>query len=198
VEAVRASLRAKLALVLVVAIVAVVGLATTVTTILVGSPGPPQIMDPIAHQIRLNSDLAGKNGGAAAAGLVFDQAPAPGPISPHFTESLRDALDRTGGDPLPVVVTRPEHRPGPGPGPAMTISIPVPGRGWLIMPLQELPPPGPPWPMLVGYMGADHRRRHSGGPVRRRQDIPPAGHAGAGDHQHRSGRQPSHPPGNRP
>ena len=34
----------------------------------------------------------------------------------------------------------------------MTVSIPVPGRGWLIMPLQELPPPGPPWPMLIGYM----------------------------------------------
>ena len=151
-ETVRASLRAKLALVLVAAIVAVVGLATTVTTILVGSPGPQQIMDPIAHQIRLISDLAGKNGGAVAAGLAFDPAPAPGPISPHFTESLRDALARTSGDPLMVVVTRPEHPPVPGPGPVMTVSIPVPGRGWLIMPLQELPPPGPPWPMLVGYM----------------------------------------------
>ena len=49
-------------------------------------------MDPIAHQIRLISDLAGKNGGAVAAGLTFDPAPAPGPVSPHFTESLRDAL----------------------------------------------------------------------------------------------------------
>jgi signal transduction histidine kinase len=152
VESVRASLRTKLALVLVVAIVAVVGLATTVTSILLGSPGPQRIMDPIAHQIRLISDLAGKNGGAVAAGLHFDPAPASGPVSLHFTESLRDALARIGGDPLMVVVTRPDHPPELGARPPMTLSIPVPGRGWLIMPLQDLPPPGPPWHMLIGYM----------------------------------------------
>ncbi|HYI68804.1 MAG TPA: ATP-binding protein [Skermanella sp.] len=160
-ESVRASLRAKLALVLVTSIIAVVGLATTVTMVLVRSPGPFQIMDPIARQIRLISQLAGSGGAAVATGLTFDPVPAAGPISPHLTESLRDALART-GEPLMVVVTRPEHEahpgrvsdPGPGPagGPRMTVSIPVSGRGWLLMPLQDLPPPGPPWMLLVGYM----------------------------------------------
>jgi signal transduction histidine kinase len=159
VESVRASLRAKLALVLVTSIIAVVGLATTVTMVLVRSPGPLQIMDPIARQIRLISQLAGGGGAAVAAGLTFDPVPAAGPISPHLTESLRDALART-GEPLMVVVTRPEQESHPGPGsdrgpaggPRMTVSIPVSGRGWLLMPLQDLPPPGPPWMLLVGYM----------------------------------------------
>jgi signal transduction histidine kinase len=159
VDGLRASLRTKLALVLVVAIVAVVGLATTVTLTVVGGPGPMQIMDPIAHQIRLIADLAGRNGAAVAADLDFDPVPTPGPVSPYFTESLRDALARIGA-PLPVVVTRPEHGlslgaptgPLAGPGAVMTVSIPVTGRGWLIMPLQELPPPGPHWMMLFGYM----------------------------------------------
>jgi signal transduction histidine kinase len=149
-ESVRASLRTKLALVLVVAIVAVVGLATSVTMVLVKSPGPLQIMDPIARQIRVISDLAGRNGAAAADGLRFDAVPPSDPVSPHFTQDLRDALART-GEPLPVVITRPEHGTAPG-HPPMSVSIPVPGRGWLVMPLQELPPPGPPWMLLVGYM----------------------------------------------
>jgi signal transduction histidine kinase len=155
VESVRASLRAKLALVLVTSIIAVVGLATTVTMVLVWSPGPLQIMDPIARQIRLISQLAGSGGAAVAAGLTFDPVPAAGPISRHFTESLRDALART-GEPLMVVVTHLERESHPGPGPAggprMTVSVPVPGRGWLLMPLQDLPPPGPPWMLLIGYM----------------------------------------------
>ena len=151
-ESVRASLRIKLALVLVVAIVAVVGLATSVTMVLVKSPGPLQIMDPIARQIRLISGLAGREGAAVADGLKFDAVPASDPVSAHFTQDLRDALART-GEPLPVVVTRPEHGTARGPGhPPMSVSIPVPGRGWLVMPLQELPPPGPPWMLLVGYM----------------------------------------------
>jgi signal transduction histidine kinase len=121
--------------------------------VLVRSPGPLQIMDPIARQIRLISQLAGSGGAAVAAGLTFDPVPAAGLVSPHFTESLRHALART-GEPLMVVVTRPEREshPGPAGGPRMTVSIPVSGRGWLLMPLQDLPPPGPPWMLLVGYM----------------------------------------------
>jgi signal transduction histidine kinase len=151
VETIRASLRAKLALVLIVAIVAVVALATIVTATMVGNSGPHRIMEPIARQIHLIADLAGKNGATTASRLNFDPVPASDPISTHFTESLRDALART-GEALPVVVTQPEHEPGTKTRPHMTISIPVSGRGWLIMPLQDLPPPGPPWMMLVSYM----------------------------------------------
>ncbi|EWY39048.1 hypothetical protein N825_08580 [Skermanella stibiiresistens SB22] len=144
----RSSVRTKLAVVLVVAIVAVVGLATFVTMAVVRGPGAQQIMEPIARHLQLIATLTGEDGPTAAADLRFDPAPPTGPRSAHFTESLRAALDRI-GHPMPVVVIRPEP---PGPDTRMTISFPVPGRGWLTLPLQELPGSGPPWPLLLSYM----------------------------------------------
>lgn len=134
------TLRAKIALLLVVAIVAVVGILTVMMLYLLGPPAPGRTIDPIAQQVETLINVT-KQGSAA---LTFSDAPAPGRPYPHTTERLRNALaDR--GLKLDVVVARNGRRD------PLVVSIPL-GNRWLLMPISDMPPQGVPWWVLSEWL----------------------------------------------
>lgn len=136
------SLRFKLAVLLVVAIVSVVGLLTAVLLYLLGPPRPMHTTDPVAQQIEMLARAAVNGPGA----LPTVAQPSPGRVNGGETRRLRDALAARGLN-LPVIVSRTGRQ-------AVTVvSIPIEGRGWLLMPLSDLPPPeGGIWNVLLGWL----------------------------------------------
>ncbi|MBN9000359.1 MAG: two-component sensor histidine kinase, partial [Rhizobiales bacterium] len=95
-------LRLRLALLVVVAIVAVVGLATLAAIAVIGRPGQDRLISDAAAQINVVSRLAAQlpeqfdpgSQASAELGVHLMHGPAPGPVDPRLTESIKEQLAR--------------------------------------------------------------------------------------------------------
>jgi signal transduction histidine kinase len=135
------TLRAKIALLMVVAIVSVVGLLTVVLFYLLGPPKRVHSLTPMAQQIETLVRVV--NEGSTAVALV--PQPAGGRIYQYITQNLRDTLAARGSD-LAVTVSRDGWRA------PLTVSVPMGSRGWLVFPITDLPPLGVPWRGLFRWL----------------------------------------------
>jgi signal transduction histidine kinase len=135
------TLRVKIALLMVVAIVSVVGLLTAVLFYLLGPPKRLHSLVPIAQQIELLVRVVDE--GSSAIPVVAQ--PSPGRILPGLTQKLRDALSVRGLD-LPVTASRDGWRA------PLVVSIPVSERGWVWLPISDMPPAGAPWRGLARWL----------------------------------------------
>jgi signal transduction histidine kinase len=135
------TLRVKIALLLVVAIVSVVFLLTVMLFWVFGPPRRVHSLDPVALQIE--TLLRVVEDGSNVVTIV--PKPAPGFLYQIPTQRLRDALAARGLN-LAVTVTRSGH------GAPLVVSIPVEGKGWLLLPIADLPPQGVPWWVLVRWL----------------------------------------------
>jgi signal transduction histidine kinase len=135
------TLRAKLALLLVVAIVSVVGLLTGVMLYLLGPRPPQRTIEPVAEQVEMLARLAKLDTNA----IALAPQPSPGRVYENTTQRLRSALAARGTD-LAVTVSR------DGWGASLVVSIPIDTRGWLLMPISDLPPQGTPWNVLFKWL----------------------------------------------
>jgi signal transduction histidine kinase len=135
------TLRVKIALLMVVAIVSVVGLLTAVLFYLLGPPKRLHSLVPIAQQIELLVRVVDEGSNAVP---VVEQ-PSPGRVLPSLTRRLRETLTLRGLD-LPVTVSRDGWRA------PLIVSIPLVGRGWVWLPITDMPPQGAPWRGLVRWL----------------------------------------------
>jgi signal transduction histidine kinase len=135
------TLRAKIALLLVVVIVSVVGLLTVVLFYLLGPPKRVHSLDPVAQQVETLVRVVDE--GTNVLSLV--PQPARGFVHEGLTQRLREALSARGTE-LAVTVSR-AGRAGP-----LIVSIPIEGRGWLLLPISDLPPQGVPWKVLFRWL----------------------------------------------
>ena len=95
------TLRAKIALLLVVAIVSVVGILTWVMIALLGPPPPQRTTEPLAEQVEMFLRVAAKD----ASALTLVPEPAGGDPRENATERLRAELAKR-GHALPVTISR--------------------------------------------------------------------------------------------
>jgi signal transduction histidine kinase len=135
------TLRVKIALLTVVAIVTVVGLLTVVLFYLLGPPQRIHSLSPVAQQIETLVRVVDE--GSRAVAIVPE--PAPGRIQERLTDRLRASLAARGLD-LAVMVTRDGWRA------PLVVSIPVKRRGFVLMPMADVPPQGAPWRGLVRWL----------------------------------------------
>jgi signal transduction histidine kinase len=135
------TLRAKIALLMVVVIVSVVGLLTIMLFYLLGPPQRLHSLSPVAQQVETLVRVV--NEGSAAISLV--PQPAPGRVYRNLTQRLRDALSARGLD-LAVTVSRDGWRA------PLVVSIPVGSRGWVLLPITDLPPQGALWKGLLRWL----------------------------------------------
>ncbi len=134
------TLRAKIALLLVVAIVSVVGILTFVMLSLLGPPTPERTTEPLADQVQMFLRVARQDPGALT--LVAERSP--GYLRENATSRLRAELTSRGLD-LPVTISR-KDRTAP-----LVVSIPV-GNQWLLVPISDLPPERKPWYGLLKWL----------------------------------------------
>jgi signal transduction histidine kinase len=134
------TLRAKIALLLVVAIVSVVGILTFVMISLLGPPAPERTTEPLADQVQMFLRVAEQDPSA----LTLAPKPSAGRIHEHSTERLRSELASRGLN-LPVTISRESRKT------ALIVSIPV-GNQWLLMPISDLPPERKPWFGLLKWL----------------------------------------------
>jgi signal transduction histidine kinase len=135
------TLRAKIALLLVVAIVSVVGILTWVMIALLGPPPPQRTTEPLADQVEMFLRVAKQDTSA----LTLVPEPSGGDQRDNATERLRAELAKRGHD-LPVTISR------KGWDAPLVVSIPIAGKGWLLMPISDLPPQKKPWWGLLRWL----------------------------------------------
>jgi signal transduction histidine kinase len=135
------TLRAKIALLLVVAIVSVVGIITWVMLAMLGPPPPERTTEPVADQIEMFLRVAKQDTSA----LTLVPEPSPGELRENATERLRAELASRGHE-LPVSITRKDWTA------PLVVSIPIDGKGWLLMPISDLPPQRKPWYGLLKWL----------------------------------------------
>jgi signal transduction histidine kinase len=136
------TLRVKIVLLLVVAIVSVVGLLTLALFFLLGPPPrAKRALEPVTMQVEMIIRLTSRG----ASGIPLAPEPAPGHVYERTTEALRARLKERGLD-LPIVVSREGHHA------PLILSIPIGNRGWLTMPISDLPPQGVPWKGLIRWL----------------------------------------------
>lgn len=134
------TLRVKLILLLAVAIVSVVALMTLVMIYVFGPAKVRHAVDPVADMVVVVVKLAAASPDTGA----IVPKPAAGRIYETTTEKLRAALVARGLN-LPVTASRNGAAP-------IVVSIPIATRGWLLMPIPDLPPPRPPWRGLLRWL----------------------------------------------
>jgi signal transduction histidine kinase len=134
------TLRAKIALLLVVAIVSVVGIITWVMLAMLGPPPPERTTEPVADQIEMFLRVAKQDTSA----LTLVPEPSPGELRENATERLRAELASRGHE-LPVSITRKDWTA------PLVVSIPI-DKGWLLMPISDLPPQRKPWYGLLKWL----------------------------------------------
>jgi signal transduction histidine kinase len=135
------TLRAKIALLMVVVIVSVVGLLTIVLFYLLGPPQRLHSLAPVAQQVETLVHVV--SDGSDAISLVPQRSP--GRILENVTRRLRGALAARGLD-LAVTVSRGGWRA------PLVVSIPVGSRGWVLLPITDVPPQGAPWRGLLRWL----------------------------------------------
>jgi len=136
------TLRVKIVVLLVLAIVSVVGLLTVVLFYLLGPPPRSgRALEAAARQVEMVVGLTREGVGAVS----FAPGPSSGRVYERTTAALRAKLNKRGLD-LPIVVSR-DGRHAP-----LTVSVPIESRGWLSIPISDLPPQGVPWKGLVRWL----------------------------------------------
>lgn len=138
------SLRVRLAVLLVVAIVSVVTLVTGLVLAFLSPPGPERTLQPAAHQIELITKAAE----AHPEDFVLLPAPLSASKDQATTERLRTAINARTHDAFPELTVTRESRDTP-----MQVSIRIGDRGWLVVPLPDLPPQKGPLHILLGWLG---------------------------------------------
>ncbi len=136
------TLRAKIAVLLVVAIVSVVGVLTVVLFYLLGPPKRMHSLTPIAEQVEMLVAIA-KEGRSDV--LKFVPQRSPGHVHVAFTQRLRASLAARGLN-LGVVVSRDGFRA------PLVVSIPMGNKGWLLLPIADMPVQGVPWGVLLRWL----------------------------------------------
>ena len=139
------TLRVRIALLLVVLILAVEGLLAAAALLVLGPPGSPHSIEPVARQVLMLATLASGGKAEDVPGLAPTIALPDGHLEPGLTEWLRHTLHHMGSG-LAVEVLRP---PPPA---AYVVAIPIEGRGWLAMPMPDLPPPEGLFRPLLQYL----------------------------------------------
>lgn len=134
------SLRAKLAILLVVVIVSVVGLLTALLLYFLAPPGPRRALGPIAGVVETLAQAATTSDSVPLLSSLPD-----GELEPFLTDRLRDELKRI-GSPLIVSVFR-TSRDEPN-----FVAARIAGRGWLIVPIPYLPPPESGWSVVIKWL----------------------------------------------
>jgi signal transduction histidine kinase len=135
------TLRAKIALLLVVAIVSVVGILTWVMIALLGPPPPQRTTEPLADQVEMFLRVAKHDTSA----LTLVPKPSGGDPRENATARLRTELAERGLD-LPVTISRKDWNA------PLVVSIPIADKGWLLMPIADLPPQRKPWFGLLKWL----------------------------------------------
>ena len=135
------TLRAKIAILLVVAIVSVVGIITWVMLAMLGPPSPERTTEPLADQVEMFLRVAKQD----TSGLTLVPEPSPGDLRENATARLRAELAERGHD-LPVTITRKDWDA------PLVVSIPIDTKGWLLMPISDLPPQRKPWFGLLKWL----------------------------------------------
>jgi len=135
------TLRAKIALLLVVAIVSVVGILTWVMIALLGPPPPQRTTETLADQVELFLRVAKHDTSA----LTLVPEPSGGDPRENATARLRTELAERGLD-LPVTISRKDWNA------PLVVSIPIADKGWLLMPIADLPPQRKPWFGLLKWL----------------------------------------------
>jgi signal transduction histidine kinase len=135
------TLRAKIAVLLVVAIVSVVGIITWVMLAMLGPPSPERTTEPLADQVEMFLRVAKQDTSA----LTLVPQPSPGNLRENATSRLRAEL-ATRGHELPVTITRKDWSA------PLVVSIPIAAKGWLLMPISDLPPQRKPWYGLLKWL----------------------------------------------
>jgi signal transduction histidine kinase len=135
------TLRAKIAVLLVVAIVSVVTLLTLVLFYLLGPPKHVHSLAPVAEQVETLVSIV-EEGKTDVLKLVPERSP--GRVYEVYTRRLRASLAALGVT-LPVIVSR------DGRGAPLVVSIPIDDK-WLLLPITDLPPQGVPWNVLFRWL----------------------------------------------
>jgi signal transduction histidine kinase len=135
------TLRAKIAVLLVVAIVSVVGIITWVMLAMLGPPSPERTTEPLADQVEMFLRVAKQD----TSGLTLVPEPSPGEPRENATARLRAELAARGHE-LPVTITRKDWNA------PLVVSIPIDAKGWLLMPISDLPPQRKPWYGLLKWL----------------------------------------------
>ncbi|MDP3339228.1 ATP-binding protein [Frigidibacter sp.] len=140
------SLRARIAILLIVAICSVVGLATLAASRALQRPAPEATMEPLARHLHLLADVAVADPVAAqAAGLRIEDTPATGTGNDRLTRSLSGISKQMGHD-MPIYVTN------TGDGLPLTVSLGLGDTGWLIAEIPNLTPPRSAWLIFFIWM----------------------------------------------
>ena len=135
------TLRAKIALLLVVAIVSVVGILTWVMIAMLAPPPPQRTTEPLADQVEMFLRVAKQDTSA----LTLVREPSGGDLRENATARLRTELAERGVD-LPVTISRKDWNA------PLVVSIPIAGKGWLLLPIADLPPQRKPWYGLLKWL----------------------------------------------
>jgi len=135
------TLRAMIAVLMVIVIVSVVFSLTMVLFYLLGSPKRVYSLGPVVQQIVTLLRVVDEGGTAVP---VLPE-PALGLVHDSLTQRLHEALSARGVD-LAVTVSRDGWR-----APLM-VSVPVGERGWFSFPIADLPPQGVPWRGLLRWL----------------------------------------------
>lgn len=135
------TLRAKIALLLVVAIVSVVGILTWLMIAMLAPPPPQRTTEPLADQVEMFLRVAKQDTSA----LTLVREPSGGDLRENATARLRTELAERGVD-LPVTISRKDWNA------PLVVSIPIAGKGWLLLPIADLPPQRKPWYGLLKWL----------------------------------------------
>jgi len=135
------TLRAKIAVLLVVAIVSVVSMLTGVLLYLFRPPNSANRIDPVVEQVLMLARAVDGN----PENLPLSLSPAGGKPMTATTSKLREALAARNST-LAVVVSLPDPSESP------IASIPIGTKGWLQLPISNQPPPGGAWHILLGWL----------------------------------------------
>ncbi len=133
------TLRVKLILLIAVVIVSVVTLVTFLMIWIFSPAKTRTAIEPVAQMVERLATLAEGN----PAALVRERPP--GRVYDTTTQNLRKMLAERGSKLMPTVSRN-------GPGSPLVVSTPIGTRGWMVMPIPDLPPPGPPRRALLRWL----------------------------------------------
>jgi signal transduction histidine kinase len=108
---------------------------------MLGPPPPERTTEPVADQIEMFLRVAKQDTSA----LTLVPEPSPGELRENATERLRAELASRGHE-LPVSITRKDWTA------PLVVSIPIGSKGWLLMPISDLPPQRKPWYGLLKWL----------------------------------------------
>lgn len=140
------SLRARIAVLLILAIVSVVGLATFAASRALSPPLPEATMEPLARQIAMLATLARNDRRAAeAAGMTIGPTPADGIAEERMSNVLSRTLARMGMAQTVLVTRAPDT-------PVLTASVDLGTGEWLVSDIPDMRPPPGGFRVMAGWI----------------------------------------------